>query len=57
MRMRIKTHKFPFTQENTVDRVLHLLGWESGMSFLNQSRGEKKQIPDNFRHSIKNCSY
>ena len=34
--------------------LLHLIGWEGGASFLDQS--QSVVIPDYFRHSIENCS-
>ena len=37
--------------------VLHLIGWEGGASFLDQSHGkikENQSNPDYFRHPIEN---
>lgn len=54
---KVKTTKLPKALENFV-LVLHLIGWESGASILNQSRREveKNATPDCFRHSSQNCS-
>ena len=46
--LKIKTTKLPKAQEMRANKswlllVLHLIGWESGASFLDQSQSELKQ--------------
>jgi len=44
------------TSESRLVLVLHLIGWKSGASFLNQSRSVVNAKPITFRHSNENRS-
>ena len=62
--LKVKPIKLPIARENKSDQVvidfsLHVIGWESGASFLDQSQSKAKKnnaVSDYFQHLNQNCS-